>query len=118
MPLLHHDTTGTQTDCPKPLSRKKLKQLMPQNRGLRTATLKETIGRRIGLNVFSAMFRKRQERSAKRKLHTKRTLSDGTTFQLIPNAADIAAMKPTIFERMAGMFGLLRRKTERAQQRG
>ena len=31
MPLIHHDTTGTATDCPRPLSRKKLKQLMPQN---------------------------------------------------------------------------------------
>ena len=31
MPLIHHDTTGTATDSVRPLSRKKLKQLMPQN---------------------------------------------------------------------------------------
>ena len=28
MPLIHHDTTGTATDSVRPLSRKKLKQLM------------------------------------------------------------------------------------------
>jgi hypothetical protein len=32
MALLHHDTTGTQTDCPRPLSRKKLRSLCNQNR--------------------------------------------------------------------------------------
>ena len=64
--LMHHDTTETQTDCPRPLSRKKLKRLMWRNLDLTTANLKEKIGRRIGLKFFSRLAQKRQERRDRR----------------------------------------------------
>jgi hypothetical protein len=115
--LMHHDTTGTQTDCPRPLSRKKLKRLMWRNPGLTTANLKEKIGRRIGLKFFSRLAQKRQERVNKRRLHSKRSLPDGTKFQLMPTAADLEVMKPTIFERMGSMFKNLRKRAERESAR-
>ena len=43
-----HDKTDTQTDCSKPLSRKKLRQLMPQNSGLTSYTLSHNHGRKPG----------------------------------------------------------------------
>lgn len=116
--LIHHDTTGTQTDCEKPLSRKKLKALMPQNPNLRSASLRDKFGRRIGRKVWSKVGRKREERSRLRKLFTKRTLPDGTTVQLIPTPAEVEIMKPTIFERLGGLFGNMRRKFEREKARG
>ena len=117
MALMIHDTTGTQTDCPKPLSRKKLKQLMWRNPGLTTANLLEKIGRRIGLKFFSKVTQKRQERRRLRKLFEKRVKPDGTVVQLLPNAADLEKMKPTIFERLGSMFKNLRQRAERESAR-
>lgn len=117
MALMIHDTTGTQTDSARPLSRKKLKQLMWRNPRLTTANLQEKIGRRVGLSFFSKLNRKRQERANKRRLHSKRSLPDGTTFQLTPTAADLEVMKPTIFERLGSMFKNLRKRAERESVR-
>jgi hypothetical protein len=39
MNIIHQDTTATQTICEKPLSRKKLRQLMPHNKELTAHTL-------------------------------------------------------------------------------
>ena len=117
MALMIHDTTGTQTDSVRPLSRKKLKQLMWRNPRLTTANLQEKIGRRVGLSFFSKLNRKRQERANKRRLHSKRTLQDGTTFQLLPTAADLEVMKPTLFERLGSMFKNLRKRAERESVR-
>ena len=115
--LMHHDTTETQTDCPRPLSRKKLKRLMWRNLDLTTANLKEKIGRRIGLKFFSRLAQKRQERRDRRKLFEKRVKPDGTVVQLLPNAADLEIIKPTIFERMGSMFKNLRQRAERESAR-
>ena len=117
MVLMIHDTTGTQTDCEKPLSRKKLKQ--PQSRmALRSRMLAEKTGRAVGKKSLSAMKRKRMERKDRRKMFEKGTLSDGTTFQLIPTAADLEVMKPTLFERLGGLFGGFKKKFERMQAKG
>ena len=117
MALMIHDTTGTQTDCPKPLSRKKLKQLMWRNPGLTTANLLEKIGRRVGLKRVPWWKQKRKAREDKRRLHSRRTLADGTTFQLTPTTADLEVMKPTLFERLGSMFKNLRQRAERESAR-
>jgi hypothetical protein len=117
MALMWKDKTGTSTDCERPLSRKKLKRLMWRNPGLTTATLQEKFGRRIGLKFFSKVKQKQQERASKRRLHAKRTLPDGTKFQLLPTVADLEVMEPTIFERMGSMFKNLRKRAERESAR-
>ena len=117
MALMIHDTTGTQTDSVAPLSRKKLKQLMRKNPNLTAVTFQERFGRRIGLGFFSRLNKKRQERANKRRLHAKRSLTDGTAFQLLPTVADLEVMKPTIFERIGSMFKNLRRRAERESAR-
>jgi hypothetical protein len=125
MALMIHDTTGTQTDCPKPLSRKKLRQLMPMNRSDLTAgSLKNSknpfhiAGRVSGWKAVSAVMQKRRERQDKRKLFEKRSLPDGTTFQMLPNAVDLVDIKPTLFERVGGLFSKLRRQFEREKAKG
>lgn len=125
MQLMHHDTTGTQTDSAKPLSRKKLKQLMPHNHDdLTSGSLMNPknpfhiAGRKPGLRLFRKVAQKRAERSKLRRQFRKITLDDGTTAQLIPTPAEVEMMKPTIFERFGGMFGNLRKKFEREKARG
>jgi hypothetical protein len=119
MALMIHDTTGTQTDCEKPLSRKKLKQLMPQRSLALTARmLAEKTGRVIGRASISTVKEKQRARRDKRKLFEKRALPDGTTFQLMPNAADLVDIKPTLFERLGGLFGGFKKKFERMQAKG
>ena len=123
--LMHHDRTGTETDSARPLSRKKLKQLMPHNHDdLTSGSLANPknpfhiSGRKYGHKLWSRVARKREERSKLRRLFTKRTLDDGTTVQLIPTPAEVEMMKPTIFERLGGLFGHMRRKFEREKARG
>ena len=119
MALMWKDTTGTATDCEKPLSRKKLKQLMPQSRlGLTSAELNAKIGRKPGLRLWKKAAKKREDRARLRKFFTKRTLEDGTTVQAIPTPAEVEMMKPTIFERLGSMFGNLRKKAEREKAKG
>jgi hypothetical protein len=91
---------------------------MWRNPNLTTASLQKKIGRRIGLSFFSKLNQKRQERANKRRLHSKQSLPDGTTFQLLPNDADLKMMKPTLFERMSSLFGSLQRKAERQKAKG
>lgn len=104
--FIQHDTTGTQTVCDKPLSRKVLPEMFANR------------NRKGGRKRWTAMAQKREERAKLRKLFTERTLADGTTVQLIPNAAEIEEMKPTIFERLGGMFGKLRTQFERGKSKG
>lgn len=118
MGLMIHDQTGTQTDCEKPLSRKKLKQLMPRNPHLSSLSMNERFGRKTGFKLFSNIAKKRQERARKRKLFSKHSLPDGTTFQLMPTAAEVHEMRPTIFERLGGLFKNLQRKAERQSAKG
>lgn len=118
MNLMHHDTTGTQTDSARPLSRKKLKQLMPKNEGLRSKTLNLKFGRRIGHKLWPKVWQKREERHRLRKLYTPRVLDDGTKIQLVPTQADIETMKPTLFERLGGLFGGMTKRFQRKQAMG
>ena len=67
MPLIHHDRTGTETDCEKPLSRKKLKQLMPMNKNLTSRLMKTRLGRAIGHASISTVKEKQRARRDKRK---------------------------------------------------
>jgi hypothetical protein len=115
MTFLIHDTTDTQTDSPWPLSRKKLRQLMLGNRANLTAKALQHTGRRRGLKLLALWKQKRQARQNKRKLFEKRALPGGITFQLMPNAADKAAIAPTLLERM---FAVFKRKRERGQAKG
>jgi hypothetical protein len=125
MPLIHHDTTGTETDSVAPLSRKKLRALMPLNRNDLTsgalANPKNPLhisGRYRGWKAVSTVFQKQRERQSQRKLFAKRSLPDGTTFQLTPTAAEVEQMKPTLFERLGGLFGGFKKKFERMQAKG
>jgi len=125
MALMHHDTTGTQTDSARPLSRKNLKRLMPKNiDDLTSGALMNTknpfhiADRKQGRKLWTKMGKKREERSRLRRQYRKITLDDGTTAQLIPTPAEVEMMKPTIFERLGGMFGNLRKKFEREKARG
>jgi hypothetical protein len=114
-----HDTTGSQTDCQKPLSRKKLRQLMPQNRdNLTSKALTRSMGRRSGFKLFSQAKQKRAERAKLRKRFSKHTLPDGTTFQLIPKPHEVEVMKPTVIERVSGLFAKLRKQFERQKAKG
>ena len=115
MTYFTRDTIGTQTDAPWPLSRKKLRQLMPSNRANLTSEALRPTGRRRGLKLLAAWKQKRQARQNKRKLFEKRTLPGGTTFQLTPNVADKVAIAPTLIERM---FDAFKRKLERGQAKG
>jgi hypothetical protein len=118
MALIHHDLTGTETDSVAPLSRKKLKQLMPQNRNLTSKMMGTRLGRAIGRASISTVKEKQRARRDKRKLFSKRSLADGTTFQLVPTAVEVEQMKPTLFERLGGLFGGFKKKFERMQAKG
>lgn len=125
MNLFHHDTTGTQTDSAKPLSRKKLKQLMPKyqptkilGESLRSADLHVNFGRRIGHKLWPKAWQKREERHRLRKLYMPRVLDDGTNIQLVPTPAEVETMKPTLFERLGGLFGGMTKRFQRKQAMG
>ena len=118
MALMHHDTTGTQTDSVKPLSRKKLKQLMRQQHGAltsramfaRTGRLNAGIRKEIAAAV------------AKRKtdLEAAESVKAGKfSYSLSDKSSDKAEeAKPSIFKRFGKFFGNLQRKADRESARG
>lgn len=118
MKVLIRDTTGTQTDSIAPLSRKKLKQLMRQNRNLTSGFMQKKFGRKPGKKFWSKLAQKREERKKLRRLFASHTLEDGTKVQLIPKPEEIKAMRPTIFERLGGMFSNMTKRFERATAKG
>ena len=125
MALLHHDMTGTQTDCEKPLSRKKLRTLVPHSRNDLTAGALRNpknpfhiAGRLRGWKIWAIVAQKREQRHKLRKLLEKKTLPDGTTYQLVPTAAELEVIKPTMFERLGSLFGNLRKRAEREKAKG
>ena len=125
MNLIHHDTTGTQTDSARSLSRKKLKRLMPQyqpgrviGESLDSKGLSAKFGRRIGHKLWPKAWQKREERHRLRRLYTPRTLDDGTNIQLVPTPAEVETMKPTLFERLGGLFGNMTKRFQRKQAMG
>ena len=80
--------------------------------------MKTRLGRAIGQASISTVKEKQRARRDKRKLFEKRALPDGTSYQLIPNAADRAEIAPTLFERLGGLFGGFKKKFERMQAKG
>ena len=117
MALIHHDLTGTQTDCPKPLSRKKLRSLMRQNHS--SVTAKAIWHRWKRMSPHMRMALEREEKRLREAMEGK-TLPDGTkarlTKTLTVQALD-AAETPSIVTRLLGFFGNLLRKAERESAR-
>ena len=99
------DQTGTQTNCPRPLSRKKLRQL----RWHHPATTS-------GSFLYKLFSRKqgKAHRSGARKTHIEAQgqLADGTKYQLIRQ------VPVTLFDRMKATFKAALLKVRRSQQRG
>ena len=75
-------------------------------------------GRTRGWKLWPKIAQKREQRRKLRKLFEKKTLDDGTTYQLTPFPAELEAMKPTLFERLGSLFGGLQRKFEREKAKG
>jgi len=86
---------------------------MPHNLKNLSSNGMRRFGHKPGWKIWSVLTQKRQQRKDKRKLFEKKSLPDGTTFQLVPNAADLLEIKPTIFERMGSLFSNLRKREER-----
>jgi 5-hydroxyisourate hydrolase-like protein (transthyretin family) len=107
MALMIHDTTGTQTDCGKPLSRKKLKQLMPQSSMRLTARMLYEKTGRLSPAIKAELARMEREKKAMEKAATD---TDGTTFKWgDPKGVveETAQGKPNIFKRLKRMFDAL-----------
>lgn len=112
MALMWKDTTGTATDCEKPLSRKKLKQLMPHSRmGLTSRELYAKTGR-TNRKIRLALAQAEQER---KEAEAEAAVESKATFKLIGDEAD---EKPNLFNRLGSLFGNLRKKAEREKAKG
>lgn len=106
--LMIHDTTGTQTDCPKSLSRKKLKQLMPLNHGLTAKALYRGFGR-----MSPAMKRELRAAEAAAKAEAR-----GEEIEIpIPKVAHTTP-KPNLFNRLGAKLANLRKQAERKIAKG
>ena len=108
MTLFHRDTTFSQTDCPKPLSRKKLRQLRWHHPAETSSNwLEQLFGRKRG----------KAHRSGARVAHKDRlvkagVLQDGTKYELH------AKTPLTLMERMTDRFKAVLGRFQRAQKRG
>ena len=108
MTLFQQDQTGTQTNCPKPLSRKKLRQLRWHHPvSTSGGWLEGLLNRRRG----------KAHRSGARVVYHDRVLKtgqlqDGTKYELH------AKTPLTFMERMADRFKVVLGKFQRAQKRG
>jgi hypothetical protein len=99
------DTTGTQTNCPRPLSRKKLRQLCPQSHaGLTRREMFSKYGR------TSAKMRKELKA---RKEYAEKMEALRATNAIVKPTPEAEPAKPSIFARLSGFFGGLKRKAER-----
>jgi hypothetical protein len=108
MALMWKDTTGTQTDCEKPLSRKKLKSLMPRSRmGLTSRELYAKTGR-TNWKIRRELAQAEEQRKAKAELDA---IESKATYKL----SDLleAEEKPSIFKRLGSLFGNLQKRAER-----
>ena len=114
MALMIHDTTGTQTDCPRPLSRKKLRQLMPQSSmALTSRALFSKTGRtnRKIRHELAAM-----EAARKAELEAAESIKAGNfDYKLTPLPEK---PKPSLFNRLGKFFSGLQRKAERQSAKG
>lgn len=112
MNLFHHDTTGTQTDSAKPLSRKKLRSLMSQNRaGLTGGQLAfKSKGARPSMQMrIARKVAEREERLKAIYVETPQAEGGHDDRVLAAAMAEIvkpAEAKPTISDRISDMLGL------------
>lgn len=105
MTLFHRDTTSSQTDCPKPLSRKKLRQLRWHHPASTSGGwLEKLLNRKRG----------KAHRSGARKQHIEAqgVLADGTKYTLTKQ------VPLTLFDRMKATLKVALGKFQRAQKRG
>lgn len=110
------DRTGTQTDCEKPLSRKKLKQLMPAQSGKLTAReLEAKIGRPSLQTKREARLQAHLAKLEKLETAIQGPASSDSKEEREAIAASVLAAKPSIFSRMGAMFDRLRATAERAK---
>jgi hypothetical protein len=100
------DTTGTQTNCPRPLSRKKLRQLCPHSRAGLTRTQMYSKYMRVSGKM-------RAELKAQKE-HAEQLAAIRATNAIVKPTPDAEPAKPSIFARLSGFFGGLKRKAERA----
>ena len=119
MNLFHHDTTGTETDSARPLSRKKLRSLMYHNRAALTggALAFKTKGARPSMQMRIA---KRVEEKAARLSEAEQKREAALILAGVPateRGLDDAD-KPNIFKRMSGMFADMTKRFQRGQAKG
>jgi hypothetical protein len=112
MALMHHDTTGTQTDCPRPLSRKKLRSLCNHNKPLFTAGLLESkIGR------LSKETKKRlRDTEAEQKREREMILAGVPAGERAPDSEGMT--KTSVFKRLSGMFATMTERDQREKAKG
>jgi hypothetical protein len=108
--LIHHDTTGTQTDCEKPLSRKKLKRLMPHSRMALTSRAMYHRTGRLNANIRKELAALEEARKAQEELAATESKA---TYKLSDLPGAEKDKKPSLFNRLGSMFGNLRKKAER-----
>lgn len=114
--LMWTDPTGKQSTCPKPLSRKKLKQLMPRNSSRLTA---KELYHRFG-RMSPSMKRELENKKKRAEDMAEATRAGKVSLVDIAGAidAEIAEAKPSIFKRLGGFFAGLKQKSDRAAARG
>jgi len=107
--LIHHDTTGTQTDCEKPLSRKKLKSLMPHSRMALTSRAMYHRTGRLNANIRKELAALEEARKAQEELAATESKA---TFKL-SDLPQIEEKKPNLFKRLGSFFGNLQKRAQR-----
>lgn len=108
MTLFHVDQTETQTDCPKPLSRKKLRQLRWHHPASTSGGwLEQLLGRRRG-----KAYRSRVRHETRTKVLAQGKLEDGAEYKLQQQ------VPVTLFDRMKATLKVALGKFQRAQKRG
>ena len=117
MPLMWKDTTGTATDCEKPLSRKKLKALMPSSRmGLTSRELYAKTGR-LNANIRKELAEAERKRLEAAALAVSETKTTAKFVASDPSEAE-APKNSSLFNRLGSMFDKLRRSAERESRKG
>jgi hypothetical protein len=112
MALMHHDTTGTQTDCPRPLSRKKLRQLCSHNKPMFTAKLLEF---RTG-RMTQATKKRVRETEAEQKRERKLLLAGVPADERAPDGDPLT--KTSVFKRLNEKFAGMTRSFQREKAKG
>jgi hypothetical protein len=112
MTFIIHDMTGTQTDCEKPLSRKKLRQLCCRNKPVFSArNLERHTGR-----LSKATKERMRETEAEQKRERALQLAGVPGEDRGPDGDPLTGT--SVFKRLRGMFANMTQRFQRAQARG